>query len=68
MLPRTFIVPPGHGSRWLDPDSLELEFRQREDADEPAAPSALPGWRASEPLRHRPFARLSTGERSKHAS
>jgi hypothetical protein len=67
MLPRTFIVPPGHGSRWLDPDSLELEFRQHEDADEQGS-ELVPGWRASEPLRYRPFARLSAGRESKNAS
>lgn len=68
MLPRTFIVPPGHGSRWLDPESLDLAFRQHEDADEPAAGSSLPGARASEPLRHRPFARISAGQEARRAS
>jgi hypothetical protein len=68
MLTRTFIVPSGHGSCWLDPESLELASPQHEDADDRAAPSALPGRRASEPLRHRPFARLSAGRNLGQAS
>jgi hypothetical protein len=68
MLTRTFIVPAGHGSRWLDPDSLELALRQHEDADDRPVPSALSGRRASEPLRHRPFARLRTGRNLEQAS
>ena len=68
MLTRTFIVPSGHGSRWLDPESVDLAFRRQEDADEQVALSALPRGRTSEPLRHRPFARLGTIRNLERAS